>query len=208
MVTNDEDPLDFYYYPIIGWVYRKRLVNTLGLLGNKKYEKILEIGFGSGILFSELNARARELHGIDTHDKIAAVTEKMNTEGLRPILKQASLYHIPYEDNFFDCIVSVSTFEHLDDLDKAYGELRRVAKPGADIILSFPVRNRITDGFYSLFGYKPRELHPNSHNDIVASAMKYFELRKLKKFPSFLPMDASLYLSCLFLKKQPQYEDE
>lgn len=200
IMTNSEDPLNFYYYPVIGWVYRKRLINTLSLIKNRRFERILEIGFGSGILFSELNDRGNELHGIEIHERIPDVIEKMRDEGLNPILKQASIYNISYEDNFFDCIVSVSTFEHLTDLDKAVLEIKRVAKPGAYIVLSFPVRNLVTDMFYSAFGFKPRDLHPNSHNDILNAAAKHLKLLKLKKFPSFLPHDASLYMSALFSK--------
>lgn len=199
-MTNSEDPLNFYYYPVIGWVYRKRLINTLSLIKNRRFERILEIGFGSGILFSELNDRGNELHGIEIHERIPDVIEKMCDEGLNPVLKQASIYNIPYEDNFFDCIVSVSTFEHLTDLDGALAEIKRVAKPGAHIVLSFPVRNLVTDIFYSAFGFKPRDLHPNSHNDILNAATKYLKLLKLKKFPSFLPHNASLYMSALFSK--------
>lgn len=204
IVTNTEDPLNFYYYPVIGWVYRKRLVNTLALLGNEKFEKVLEIGFGSGILFPELSDRTEELHGIEIHDNVGVVKEKMAAEGLSPTLKQASIYDIPYGDNTFDCIIAVSTAEHLEDLDKAFQELRRVARPGAYIVLSFPVRNLITDTFYSVVGFEPRDLHPNSHNDILNAAVKHLDLVEVKKFPAFLPIDTSLYLCCLFSKSERQ----
>ncbi len=198
IVTNEEDPLNFYYYPFIGWVYRKRLKNTLALLGDRKFETLLEIGFGSGILFLELAERARELHGIEIHDQIQQVTEKMRNEGIRPILKRSSVYKMPYEDNTFDCIVSVSTFEHLEDLERAFREIKRIAKPGSLIVLSFPVKNVITDAFYKLFGYQANDIHPNSHTDLLNSAQKYFRLLRIKKFPDVLPQNFSLYLSCLF----------
>jgi ubiquinone/menaquinone biosynthesis C-methylase UbiE len=196
--TNDEDPLHFYYYPVIGWVYRKRLTNTLSLL-KSKYQQLLEIGFGSGILFPELSLRTNGLHGIEVHDQVLAVAEKMKVEGLTVTLHQASIYQLPYPDGFFDAIVSVSTLEHLDDLDQAYREVKRVTKPGAAIVLSFPVRNVVTDAFYRLFGFTPRDIHPNSHADIVTVAKKHFRLAKVKKFPPGLPDNLALYMSCLFI---------
>jgi len=30
--TNEEDPIDYYYYPIIGYFYRRRLRDVLSLL--------------------------------------------------------------------------------------------------------------------------------------------------------------------------------
>ena len=57
------DPIRFYYYPIIGRLYRKRVEMCLGELSGG--EKILEVGYGSGLTFLNLTQRYREIHGID-----------------------------------------------------------------------------------------------------------------------------------------------
>ena len=201
IMTNDEDPLNFYYYPLIGLVYRKRLANSLRLLGDKKFDQLLDIGFGSGILFRELGERATQTHGIEVHDKVEAVATALAAEGLHPALHHAGIEAIPYQDQFFDAVISISTMEHLDNLDAALREVKRVLKAGGVLVLSFPVRNAITDAFYRLFGFKPRDIHPNSHADIIAAAQKHFRLSKKKKFPPLLPDNLALYLSCRFVRE-------
>jgi ubiquinone/menaquinone biosynthesis C-methylase UbiE len=108
---------------------------------------------------------------------------------------------LPFEDENFDTIVSVSTLEHISNLDKAMHEMSRVLKKEGEVILSFPVRNPITDQFYKLFGYNPRKIHPSSHRDIINAAKKYFIVKKIIKFPALLPLDVAGYCSIKCLKK-------
>lgn len=48
---------------------------------------------------------------------------------------QASLYNIPFEDDFFDLIVFLDAIEHLDRPTAALRELARVLKPGVSILI-------------------------------------------------------------------------
>jgi SAM-dependent methyltransferase len=201
--TNDEDPIDFYYLPLIGWVYRKRLVNTLSLLDAGK-EKILDIGYGSGLLFPSLLQFAQTCYGLESHGQEKKVYEFLAKEKIaleKVILSSGSILEMPFADGFFDAVVSVSTLEHIEDLDKAMSEMSRVLKPGGEIILSFPVRNIITDLFYKLFGFSPREIHPSSHRDIITAAEKIFKVEKILKFPNFKNIDLSLYCTIKCVKK-------
>ncbi len=198
---NHEDPLIYYYLPVTGYVYKKRLKNTLELLGNGPYRNILDIGFGSGILFPELSRHAEYLFGVETHEAVEDVKKMLDALHIPAELKQASLFQIPYPDNFFDAVVSVSVFEHLRELDNAFQELSRVLSPGGTAIISFPVRNIITDTFFRLVGFNPREIHPASHWDIIHAAGRHLAVEKVLIFPKFLPINFSLYCSMLCKKK-------
>lgn len=201
--TNDEDPIDFYYYPLIGWVYRKRLANTLALLAGGK-EKILDIGYGSGLLFPSLLQFAQTCYGLESHGQEKKVYEFLAKEKIpaeKVILRPGSILAIPFADGFFDAIVSVSTLEHIEDLNKAMSEMSRVLKTGGEIILSFPVRNLITDIFFKLFGFRPREIHPSSHLNIISAAEKIFQVEKILKFPNLKNINLSLYCTIRCVKK-------
>lgn len=192
--TNSEDPLKYYYWPVVGWFYKKRLLNTLALLGDgKKYDSLLEIAFGAGILFPELSKRAYNLFGIEIHNEIAEVEKMLAFMNVRAELKQASLFSIPYPDAMFDAVVAVSVYEHIPELDRAMMEVKRVLKKGGIAILSFPVRNIITDSFFRLVGFNPRKIHPSGHRDIMAAASRHFEIEESLFLPAFLPMDLCLY---------------
>lgn len=45
-------------------------------------------------------------------------------------LKQASAYHLPFEDGFFDLVYMVTVLPEIPDKDRALQEISRVLKPG------------------------------------------------------------------------------
>ena len=200
--TNEEDPLPFYYWPVVGYFYKKRLRNTLKLMEDKKYGRVLEIGFGSGILFPELARHANTICGIETHPYIKEVAEMAKSYGVKDIdLRSASITKIPYPDNYFDLVLSVSTLEHIDELDDALREIKRVTKPGGDVISSFPAKNVAMNILFRLLGFVPSHIHPNSHRDIEQALMRHFTNETIVRMPTFLPADIGFYSSILSRKK-------
>ncbi|MFH0852555.1 MAG: class I SAM-dependent methyltransferase [bacterium] len=205
--TDAGDPIFYHYVPLVGYVFKKRLMNTLDLLG-KSYKNLLEIGFGSGILLPELSRRSQNLFGIDIHEKIPDVEAMLAKMGVKAELLQGSVLELPYQDEFFDGVVAVSIFEHIfpNDLDKAFLEVKRVMQKSGKAVISFPVRNMITDFFFQTFGWSkkewnPRAMHPSSHKDIIEAAKKHFRVEKMIIFPRWLPINFSWYCSILFLKE-------
>lgn len=95
-------------------------------------------------------------------------------------------------------IVCLSVMEHMDEttLPLALKELRRVSKPGAVVVLGFPVRNTLTDFFYRLVGFSPRDLHPSGHQDIIRAAQSEFASVQVRAWPMLLPLDLTLYVVC------------
>ena len=195
--TSNEDAITFYYWPGIRYLYLKRLANTLELLGEGPYHKLLEIGYGSGIALPELSQRCQQLYGVDIHKNVSMVEKSMKKEKIQAILSVGNILCLDFEDAFFDAVVSVSVLEHIQNLDKAVGEIHRVLKQGGQAVLSFPVRNIITDTFFRMVGFKPREIHPSSHQDILSAVSQYFDSFSMLNFPKFLPHDIALYTSIM-----------
>jgi len=205
--TDPGDPLNYHYVPLVGYVFKKRLVNTLKLLGSG-YNNLLEVGFGSGILLVELDCRAKNVYGVDIHEKISVVQKMADDLGINAKLQKASVLSLPYEDNFFDAVVAVSIFEHLKplELDKALIEVKRVLSKNGVVVLSFPTRNIITDVFFQTLGWNrkewnPRVMHPSGHKDIINAAKRHFNIKQMLVFPRHIPVGFSLYCSIKCLKK-------
>ncbi|MHC4216719.1 MAG: class I SAM-dependent methyltransferase, partial [Planctomycetota bacterium] len=77
--VDRDDPLRFYYWPIIGKMYRRRI--ELCLAECRGGNRILEVGFGAGVSFLNLTEKYDEIHGLDLNasvDEVAAVFEKKN----------------------------------------------------------------------------------------------------------------------------------
>jgi ubiquinone/menaquinone biosynthesis C-methylase UbiE len=199
-----DDPIDYYYRPLTGKIYRDRLEMSISMLGEQKSDALLEIGYGSGLLLPELSRRTKRLVAIDIHGQSNEVYRMLEHEGVKAELHQGNLYKMPFADGEFDALACFSVLEHLIDLDGAMREFARVTRPGAVLALGFPIRNFITDSFFRLAGYEPRKLHPSSHRDIEKAIRRepLLSLDQVRVLPGLLPTDLSLYFSCRCTRKQ------
>ena len=68
---HHHDPLRFYYWPIIGSLYRRRVALCFSECSGG--DKILEIGFGSGVTFLNLHEKYKEIHGVELNTSIIDV---------------------------------------------------------------------------------------------------------------------------------------
>lgn len=202
--TNQEDPLRYYYLPVVRRLYLKRLRMTLDMIGLKRRSKVLEIGYGSGILFPELSKRFDEIYGIDIHDKIDLVETMLKKEGLTANLKVGDILNLPYKDEEFDSVVCISILEHIpgSSLDKAVLEIHRVLIPGGIAVVGFPTVGKMMGFLFRMIGYSGIDQHHVSGEKEIMSALgKRFALAEVKTFPKFLSISQSLYVVCRYSKE-------
>lgn len=194
--TNEEDPVD-YYYGLTAPLYRGRLSVAARLLG-MGYRSLLDVGYGSGIFFPELARRAERLVGVEVHGQEDGVREALRRLGVEVELRPGSILELPADNGEFDAVVCLSVLEHLRELGSALREVRRVLAHGGVAILGFPVRQPLTDAFFRVFGFDPRELHPSSHTDILRAAGRDggFDVERVAHFPRLLPLGLSGYAAC------------
>jgi ubiquinone/menaquinone biosynthesis C-methylase UbiE len=102
---------------------------------------VLEIGCGVGaqtrLLLSRFsNLKTTSVDFSEAQLEVAAKTlEKPIKEG-RVVLKQASVYELPFQDETFDGLFICWFLEHLMSPGAALKELNRVLKPGAKVFFS------------------------------------------------------------------------
>lgn len=193
----------FYHIPVLRSFFIKRLSMTLDLLGDRKFQNILEIGVGSGVMLHELSKMSKNVFACDLHPHLAKVKRMAEKENLSVHFSQGSITDLPYKDRSFDCVISVATIEHIHGLSKAISEMKRILTPQGVLALGFPVETKITDflliaaGSTKAYRQKLREIHPNSHTDILREMNRQFGQVKAKRLPFFLPEAISLYYSCM-----------
>lgn len=187
--VNELDPIKYYYFPIFGKMYRRRV--ELCLSQCKGGEKILEIGFGTGLAFLNLDPIYKEIHGLDLTVEIAKVEKLFKKHGVETYLKNGSVLSMPYEDGTFDTGLLVSILEHLkpDELTKAFSEIHRVLKPGGQVIYGVPVERELMVFMFRLLGHNIRDEHFSTEEDVYRAAKKQFteiERIKMRGTPSFM----------------------
>ena len=117
--ANDNDPLRFYYWPVLGKLYRRRVELCLELLPGG--ERVLEVGFGSGVSFLNLSGLYREIYGLDLEADCQGVSACFAARGVTAQLINGSVLELPYPDNFFDSVLLISILEHLRPEDAEQG---------------------------------------------------------------------------------------
>lgn len=178
----------FYYLPVFGAMYRRRVELCLEQCAGG--ENILEIGFGSGLTFLNLNERYRKIHGLDLTCDVNAVRDVFAPYGIFPDLRNGNVLAMPYEDNQFDAVLLISILEHLkpDELEQAFNEIRRVLKPGGQIVYGAPVERPFMVFMFRLLGYDIRLHHFSTERDVERAAEKTLQkvsVQAMKATPSF-----------------------
>ena len=96
--------------------------------GLKAGDKVLDIGCGKGFLLYEMSllVPGLEIHGID----VSTYALENAKEEIKDRLQIANATDLPFADNYFDFVFSITTLHNLHnyDLDKALREMERVGK--------------------------------------------------------------------------------
>lgn len=178
----------FYYLPFFGYMYRRRV--ELCLAECKGGKSILEIGFGSGLTFLNLNTMYKEIHGIDLTCDVEQVSQVFAFHGVYPDLKNGNILNIPYADDRFDTVLLISILEHLKahELEQAFLEIQRVLKPGGQVVYGTPIERPFMVFMFRILGYDIRDHHFSTEKDISQTAgrfLKKVSVQAMKAFPSF-----------------------
>jgi len=152
--SGPTDPIEFYRRPLLGYLFRERINMGLRLLGGGRFDRVLEVGFGAGAVLFALAPAARELYGIDLDADPEQARAVVARRGVRADLRNGNVYELPYEDAFFDLVVSYSVFEHLHEYQRALGEVARVLRPGGRFLLGMPAVNKLMEWGFRAIGFR------------------------------------------------------
>lgn len=198
--VNDLDPIKYYYWPIFGGMYRRRI--ELALEQCTGGEKVLEVGFGTGLAFPNLHDTYKEIHGLDLTADIEAVKSVFEPIGIPLFLKKGDVLNMPYEDNYFDTVLLISILEHLKpkELEQAYAEVKRVLKPGGQMVYGTPVEKPFMVFMFRLLGHNIRDEHFSTEKEIATAAYQAFSNGKVIEMKSTPPIAGTVYTVGNFIK--------
>jgi len=103
--------------------------------GLKPGSKVLDVGCGKGYLLYEFTQVVPDLEvsGID----ISEYALENSKEEVKPFLKLGNANSLPYEDNYFDLVYSLTTLHNLYvyELRQAFQEIERVGKGDKHVMI-------------------------------------------------------------------------
>src|SRR4051812_16034366 len=105
---------------------------TLRHIGLKRGDRVLDLGCGTGVFLRMCADRDAIVAGVDASAGLLALARTRVTGA---DLRLADLQTLPYGDDTFDLVTGFRSLFFADDIIAALREARRVARPGAQVVI-------------------------------------------------------------------------
>jgi SAM-dependent methyltransferase len=199
--NGQDDPLPYYYKPLVGGIYRARIEQGLSML-RPPYGAILEVGYGSGVLLPSLCKMGEFVAGVDLQSDPESTGGVIEQLGARCTLKQGDLRNDIFDGRKFDLIVAISVLEHIHDLGPVFQRFYELLNPAGHVLVGMPRVDRFMENAFALIGFKGIEdHHVTDYRTCLVKAERWFELERRAHLPCWLPESLGLYFNMLFRKR-------
>lgn len=147
--------------------------------GESTFSRVLDCGIGAGVLsegFIRALGAPTRVYGVDLSLRLLKrAAARLGRHGVPPHLLRADARALPIGDSQMDAVICGLVLDHLGEASAALGELARVARPGAPVVV-VTTRPLAPDlPFRIMFRY--RRLRP----DAVERAMATAGLRDVRR---------------------------
>lgn len=131
-------------------------------------DRVLDVGCGTGILARAAASQLGdgcEVHGLDVNDGMLAVAGASDD---RVIWKQGAAEELPYQDGFFDHVLSQFALMFFVDQPAALTEMRRVLRPGGSLTIATWAALDQTPGYQAMIDLLHRLFGPDAADALRA----------------------------------------
>lgn len=160
----------------------KRFFETVDILLKKsKASNVIEAGCGEGMVIQFLKKKNQKVKftGFDVNRKLVKIAQQINPDSR---IQTASIYQIPYPDNFFDLTLCLEVLEHLDRPGQALAELWRVTSKYAIVSVPcepfFRLANMARLKYLARFGNTPGHINHWSKAGFQKFILEKFQIKK------------------------------
>lgn len=167
----DENALDYDY-----WFERHKTTYQSELLAIKQaiplQKKGIEIGVGTGRFAEQVDIR----YGVEPSENMAKIAEHRGIKVVRAVAED-----LPIESESFDYALLVTTACFLNDIPKAFSEIRRILKPNGEIILAIIDKNTELGKKYEM-GKAKNKFYKDAHFHSTEEITELLEQADFVKF--------------------------
>jgi arsenite methyltransferase len=109
-------------------------------------DRVLEIGFGGGVILPALLNAAAFVTGVDRSSDVIEWAQRHFAKAIkagRAEFRQGNVESLPFEKAAFDKVCTVNTIYFWTSLDAGFAEIHRVLKPGGRVVVGFLPKERM-----------------------------------------------------------------
>ena len=124
--------------------------------------------------------KARKVYGVDYSEKSVKISRQVNKDLIDKgtvDVKQGNVQNLDYEDNTFDIVTAFETVYFWPDIEKCFGEVKRVLKPGGIFLIGMEsngsdnIAMKISEKLIDMTVYNDEQLTEflknNDYNEII-----------------------------------------
>ncbi|MEE3325359.1 MAG: class I SAM-dependent methyltransferase [Methanosphaera sp.] len=107
-------------------------------LNIKSEDVILDIGCGGGININRMAEKAKKVYGVDYSIESVKLSGEVNEKLIREgkvEIQEGNVKNLAFEDDTFDIVTAFETVYFWPDIEKCFGEVKRVLKPGGTFLI-------------------------------------------------------------------------
>lgn len=170
------------------------------MVGATPGERVLDVGCGTGNYTLDLARKGCVVTGVDSSKEMLALARlKADDRGLDAAFHVADACALPFQDNFFDLIISVGLLCFLKYPEKALTEMNRVLMPEGRIVIGvlnsrspWALFRRIKGLFKDTVYNQARFISPTELEGLMRR--NGFAVKDVETCLFFLPINWSPYL--------------
>jgi len=167
---------------LVGELFWRSHERMLALSGAAQGRRVLDFGGGNGVLLRELSKRFDEVTCVDLNADIAREVVRLYKLPNVQVISE-DIFTLGLPDDHFDVIVAASVLEHIPELDKLAGEMRRLLVPGGELLATAPSENRFYELGRKLVGYTKPWDHHHDGEFIIRTVGAELTLSRKEYFP-------------------------
>ncbi|MEE0902007.1 MAG: class I SAM-dependent methyltransferase [Methanobrevibacter sp.] len=142
---------------------------------------ILDIGCGGGININRMAKYAKKVYGVDYSMDSVKVSREVNRQEIydgKVEVTHGDVQSLPFDDETFDIVTAFETVYFWPNIEKCFGEVKRVLKPGGIFLIgtesngSDNIPMKISEKLINMTVYNDKELcqylENNGYSQITA----------------------------------------
>ena len=137
-------------------------------LNIKQDDIILDVGCGGGMNIKRMAENAKKVYGIDYSIESVKLSKEVNEKSIdegKVEIHEGNVKCLPFEDNTFDIVTAFETVYFWPDIEKCFGEVKRVLKPGGIFLIGMETNG--SDNFIMKFWKHFIDMEMYTDNEIT-----------------------------------------